>query len=90
MTLLDGEDALRESSLRVMCEHSSVYVAYCGKSDEMRPLRSHCSSFGGPFILLKGARRNLSRAYLAFLSSFPSAKGNRERSEEELHLTGEI
>ena len=90
VTLLDGNDATCESSLRAMIEHSWVHLACHGKVDEDHPFKSHFRLHGGPLTLLDIARQNLPRAYQAFLSSCHSAEGNRERPDEALHLTAGV
>ncbi|CUA75835.1 Syntaxin-binding protein 5 [Rhizoctonia solani] len=83
---LDGSEATREAVLNAMEEHEWIHLACHAHQNLRNPLDSGFFLHDGTLSLLQMSRKELKGKGLAFLSACHTAKGDKELSEEAIHL----
>ncbi|KAG9099137.1 hypothetical protein FS749_002040 [Ceratobasidium sp. UAMH 11750] len=85
-TRLDGREATCSAVLAAMDEHSWTHFACHASQNTTKPTASAFHLHDGPLDLAAIMRKQLKQADLAFLSACQTAKGDKELSEEAVHL----
>ncbi|KAG9102862.1 hypothetical protein FRC06_000926 [Ceratobasidium sp. 370] len=86
LTRLDGREATCSTVLAAMDEHSWVHFACHASQNSVKPTASAFHLHDGPLDLASITRKQLKHADLAFLSACQTATGDKELSEEAVHL----
>ncbi|KAG9083004.1 hypothetical protein FS749_006375 [Ceratobasidium sp. UAMH 11750] len=85
-TQLDGKNATRSAVLQAMEKNSWIHLACHASQDAERPMASAFHLHDGPLDLATITKKQLRHADLAFLSACQTATGDKQLSEEALHL----
>ncbi|CAE7054820.1 unnamed protein product [Rhizoctonia solani] len=85
-TQLEGSNATTDAVLNAMGEHEWIHLACHAHQNIRSPLDSGFFLHDGTLSLLRISRKQFKGKGLAFLSACQTAKGDKELSEEAVHL----
>jgi CHAT domain-containing protein len=86
VTRLDDREATTTAVLHHMKECNWIHLACHGVQDAASPIKSAFSLIDNPLTLQEIMKQSFSHTELAVLSACQTAKGDRELSEEAIHL----